>query len=353
MIGAMEDRIIDWRARFGVMLSLWLISTVVLLACGSTVTSTPESVTVRLAPSGGGDFESLEAALEAVPPGSTINLDPGTYSLTAALDIKKPMKLVGAGVNQTFIVSTVAGYALRVSGSGPFAATRITFRHEGQEPADVVVIEDGEFAFANCRFTGAFTPEGEEQKAGLRIKGGAVGVVQDSEAVANSVVGIWIMDQAQPLLEWNTLADNALFGILYEGSTRGTASQNAVTGAGAAGIQVAGQAAPTLENNGCMQNGTGIAFLDQAQGIASRNECSRNDTVGISVGNEAQPALEGNTCNQNLYGIVYAGSKGGVARQNSVTQNSVGVLIGEDASPEMEGNNIYGNEEEDIRDLRP
>jgi parallel beta-helix repeat protein len=102
-----------------------------------------------------------------------------------------------------------------------------------------------------------------------------------------------------------------------------------------------------------MQNGTGIAFLDQAQGIASRNECSRNDTVGISVGNEAQPALEGNTCNQNLYGIVYAGSRGGVARQNSVTQNSVGVLIGEDASPEMEGNNIYGNEEKNIRDLRP
>ena len=334
-------------------LSLWLISALVLLACGPTATSTPEPVAIRLGPSGQGDYDSLEAALGAVPPGSTINLDPGTYTLAAALDVDKPVKLVGAGVNQTFIVSTVAGYVLRVTGSGPFAATRITFRHEGREPADVVVIEDGEFAFANCRFTGAFTPEGEAQKAGLRIKGSAVGVLQDSEVVANSVAGIWIMDQAQPVLERNTLADNALLGILYEGNTRGTASQNAITGAGAAGIQVADQAAPTLENNGCLQNGTGIAFLDQAHGNASGNECSRNDTVGISVGNEAQPALEGNTCNQNLYGIVYAGSEGGVGRQNEATQNSVGLLIGEDANPELVDNNIFGNEEEDIRDLRP
>jgi parallel beta-helix repeat protein len=42
-----------------------------------------------------------------------------------------------------------------------------------------------------------------------------------------------------------------------------------------------------------------------------------------------------------------------VARQNEATQNSVGLLIGEDANPELVDNNIFGNEEEDIRDLRP
>ena len=122
-----------------------------------TTTSTPasESATVRVAPDGSGDFANLEAAIDAVPAGATIMLGPGSYHLAQALDIIKALTLAGAGMDETVIVSEAEDYAVSFSGPGRFAAEDITFRHEGEALADVVVVRGGEIAFARCRFIGA------------------------------------------------------------------------------------------------------------------------------------------------------------------------------------------------------
>lgn len=339
------------RSRKSSALGLAAVLTLLLLAC--TPTATPEPATVYLAADGSGDYASLEAAVEAVPPGSTIELEAGSYRLAEPLDIDKSLRLVGGGLDETFVISEAAGHVIRVTGSGPFSATEITFLHEGEVAADVVAVDGVQFAFARCRFTGASHAEGEEERAGLRILGESIGVVQDSEASANVSIGIWIDGQAQAQIEQNRITDNTLIGLLYTGSARGTASQNDILGNEAAGIQVKGQAQPALEGNDCSNNGSGILYLDASAGTARQNKCWTNTFVGISVGNEARPVLEGNACSENAYGIVYGGSEGGVARGNKVSGNTVGLLIGEDAKPELEGNEIHDNEEEDVRDLRP
>jgi len=343
--------------RLALLVALLAVVGLFLAACGSTpaptATPEPEPLYVRVHADGSGEYGSLEATIETVPAGSTLVLDTDTYRLSGPLTITKALKLVGAGMDQTTILSEAGGYGLRFVGPGPFAAENITFRHEGEASADVIVVQGGEISFSYCRFSGALRAQEESARAGLRLLQHTSGEVRGCEAVENSSIGIWLADQAQVTLERNLCNDNELMGIAYQDDAGGLARQNACSGNKAAGIHVAGQAQPTLEDNRSLGNGSGIAYLDQAGGLARGNECSGNGFVGISVGNEAQPTLEANICNSNQYGLVYAGSQGGTARRNECSGNLVGLLVGEGADPVLQDNNCHDNDEENVRDLRP
>ena len=331
-----------------------------------------EVATVRVAPDGSGDYPSLEAAVDAVSPGSTLVLESGTYRLARSLVIRRPLRLVGAGMDQTEVVSEAKGYVILFIGGGLFAAEDITFRHQGTAVAEVVVVEGGEIALARCRFTGAVSKE-DQLMAGLLLRGSTAGVVQDCVADGNDGAGILVTERAQPVLEGNVCTDNH-FGIYYWGNAGGTARQNECTenrydgialGVQAqptldgnvctdnkySGIYISEQAQPTLEGNVCTGNGhDGIAYFGDAGGVARQNECSGNESHGISVQEQAQPTLEGNVCTGNRYnGIVYLGDAGGVARQNECLGNGYhGIGVEEQARPTLERNICTDNEDTGI-----
>ena len=128
-------------------------------------TATPSGpVTVRVAPDGSGDYAGLEEAIEAVPAGSTIQLDAGTYVLASALEIDKSLALLGEGMDQTFVTGTAGEQMILFVGPGTFSAEGITFRFEGTDWARVMKIKDAEIDIARCRFTGAVW--GEKDFAG-------------------------------------------------------------------------------------------------------------------------------------------------------------------------------------------
>jgi parallel beta-helix repeat protein len=309
-----------------------------------TFTPTPEPVTVRLVPDGSGDYPSLEAAVDAVPTGTTITLEPGIYRLAEPLDIHQPLRLVGAGMNQTKIVSEAEGYVILFSGDGPFIVENITFRHEGEAMADVVVVEGGEVAFTRCLFTGAVVMgEEEADRAGLRLAESTSGLVQDCVAERNERVGILVEEEAQVTLEANACSDNGI-GIGYGGDTSGVARQNRCT-SNEIGIKVAGQAQPTLEGNVCSDNEAGILYRDNTDGVARQNQCAGN-TMGILITDQARPTLESNVCSDNEgVGIEHGGTAGGVARQNQCAGNGIaGILVFEQAQPTLEENVCMDNE---------
>ncbi|MCK4472508.1 MAG: right-handed parallel beta-helix repeat-containing protein [Anaerolineae bacterium] len=252
------------------------------------------------------DSPGLVEAVRLAPDGATILLGPGTYHLAEPLDIRKPLRLVGTGVDETEIVSKAEGYAIRFSGKGPFVAEGITFRHEGTAAADVVVVQGGEVSFACCRFAGLPSEWGEGARVGLRLQGETTGIVRDCVVVGNY----------------------------------------------AAGILVEGQSQPTLEGNICTDNGAGIAYFESASGTARQNKCSRNGE-GISVNQHARPTLEGNVCSDNTtFGIHYLGEAGGVIRQNECARNWVGIFLTGSADPNVEDNNCHSNAYEDVLDER-
>jgi parallel beta-helix repeat protein len=202
---------------------------------------------------GSGDYPTLEEALEEAPEEAFIFLGPGTYRLEQRLDVSEPLRLVGAGMDQTEIVSEAAGYVVRFSGDGPFAVEDITFRHEGGAVADVVIVRGGKVAFARCRFTGAVRA-GQEVKAGLRLRESTVGVVQDCVAEENDGFGIAVEDEARPTVERNLCWENEQSGLLYSDGAGGEARQNECSENGYHGISVNDQAEPTLEGNVCTDN---------------------------------------------------------------------------------------------------
>jgi parallel beta-helix repeat protein len=311
--------------RLGVLVVLLL--GLVVAACGNPtstppVTSSPEATggsgvdeeqtavaprdEIYVAVDGSGDYPALEQAVAAAAPGATITLGPGMYRLIRGLEIDTSMTLIGAGLDETEIVSGGPGHVIRFTGSGSFGAEGITFRYDGKEMADVVVIEEGTGRFSGCRFTGAIYEEGKGNRAGLRFRGRSRGTVENSVASGNDNTGILVENQAQPELRGNICSDN-------------------------------GQ--------------VGIGYMDLAAGLASENECTGN-VIGIALAVESKPTLAGNKSNDNDYGIAYVDNAGGESYDNECMRNKIGITVGGSSTVQLGDNDCRDNTEEDIRDSR-
>lgn len=316
-----------------------------------TITPTPAPTTVHLAPVGG-DYASLEEAAEAVPPGSTIILDAGTYRLSEPLAIQKPLTLLGSGMENTVVIGAGEGYVAHLSGGGPFAVEDITFRHEGTAAVDVVVVADAEIAFSGCSFIGATQVDEEDQaQAGLRLSGNTTGTVHECVAFQNDGDGIILEDRAQVTLTLNVASDNAQRGIVYFDESGGAARENECARNGLHGIAVTHQAQPVLESNLCGDNTeAGIRFSDGSGGVARQNIVTGNGLSGIIVLEQAQPTLEENTITENTQsGIAYFGTSGGMARGNDCSGNRYhGIGVTGQAQPTLEENICTQNTENGI-----
>jgi parallel beta-helix repeat protein len=375
-----------------------------------TLTPTPPLMTVSVSSDGSGDYDSLAAAVRAVPEGSRIELGPDTHRLETPLRIGKAVTLVGVGMDETEVLSTGQGYGIRFVGPGPFVAQDITFRHEGPALADSVVVEGGEILFSRCRFAGdsgshlSLLAKTTGLVAESVVEGGAgtVGVYIKEEArptvegitCSGLGYGIRVTGNAQPNLLSNTCQDNRYDGIKYDGQAAGEARQNELTG-NRTGISIGGQAQPTLEENDlsfnrtsclgyyegaggvargnqCLDSFAGIGVSDNAQPTLEANECSNNQTAGIAyfvnagglarqnrciangvhgigVFGSAAPVLEENVAKDNgSAGISFNDSSAGVARDNDCTDNAEGIHVAETASPSLEGNNCHDNADQDI-----
>jgi parallel beta-helix repeat protein len=336
----------------------------------TALSTTQEAMTVTVAPDGSGDYTRLDLAVGEVPAGSTVILEAGTFLLTEPLSVTKAITLVGAGMDRTDVVSEAEDYLAHFGGEGPFTAQGITFRHQGDATANVVVMDGGEMDFTLCRFTGGIRDEEEKEGGyGLRIRAKTAGRVQECKMDKNELHGVAIQGQAEVELERNVCSENTQAGIRFSGSSGGTARENECKGNGLSGIIVKDQALAYLDENMCSGNEqNGIAYFEGGGGTAQGNECSGNGMHGISVNDQAQPTLEGNVCRDNSMhgiavfnqaqptleenvckdneevGIRFADTSGGAARQNECSQNKLtGIAVVEEAQPSIEGNICVGN----------
>jgi len=318
-----------------------------------TPTETDTPTPVHVAADGSGDYPSLEEALAAVPPESTILLDPGTYRLKHKLEIDKTISLRGAGMDQTIVVGNDATYVIRFTGPGKFTLQGITLRYEGTPWANVVSVKDGDIDFSDCSFTGGVF-DGNEKKggAGLITRGNTSGEIADCRSEDNGNVGFNLRDDSVLTLERNTCSNNSWVGIVYWQNSGGLAKENSCLNNGFNGIAVEGQAQPTLEGNTCQGHTyTGISFGDNSRGVVRENQIMQNGLHGIRLGGNASPTLERNIIKDNqANGIRFDDNSRGVVRENQIMQNGLdGILLKGDAAPTLESNIIKDNQKNGIR----
>jgi parallel beta-helix repeat protein len=254
------------------------------------------SGTLVVAPDGSGDFRNLEEAVQKAQSGTTIHLKAGIYRLKRPLVIDKPLTLIGEGMETTRIVCDGEECVVKFSGDGLFSARDIAFVHEGNRWANVVTADRGEVSFIRCLFTGGVWDEANKRGGdGLWLFGTVSGRIEACQAIGNDLHGIEVSGQARPTLEGNTCRENKQDGIAYFDNSAGVARQNICIGNGYHGIGVNGQAQPTLEGNTCRENKScGIAYFENSAGVARQNICADNAINDIYVAPTAQPILKDN-----------------------------------------------------------
>ncbi len=300
---------------------------------------------IQLEADGSGDLPNLQEALAA--PGAThIKLGRGTYRLDSAVTVAEAIRLEGAGRDQTEIISNSPDWVLRFEGKGPFTVDGITFRHDGTEPADIVVIAGSEVHIVGCRFSGGVQGNDTDMGSGLYLFGTGNGEIRDSEFSGNELHGLLLMENAQPLLAGNSATGNGDSGFAYFDQAAGNAQGNMVSKNAQYGVYLDGETKPTLDGNTITGNGaSGIGYWGRSSGVARNNQCTQNGQNGIYLNEEAAPILEGNTCQENSdSGITYWGRSAGTARQNLCVANVThGIYVDDDAAPALEGNTCRDN----------
>jgi parallel beta-helix repeat protein len=167
-----------------------------------------------VAPDGSSDVQSLEDAMRVAAPGATLLLRAGTHRLSRPLEIDQPLSLIGDGRESTYVVCTSPGCVVQVSGNGCFSASNVTFTHEGAQGANVLEVACEEIDLRHCGFLGGVRDEAAQGGGvGLLLLGQVRGTVADCEASDNGLHGIYVGEQAQPVLEANTCEGNTYNGI--------------------------------------------------------------------------------------------------------------------------------------------
>ncbi|HPP51705.1 MAG TPA: protein kinase, partial [Thermoguttaceae bacterium] len=172
------------------------------------------------------DAHSLIRAVANAPPGAIIYLQPGTYRLPKGLQIKKSLLLRGSGKENTYIlVDTPGRAAISYLGTGLFSVRDLSVEYIGLGPADVLSASSGVVDIRNCVFQGGKWADGSGVfGAGVRLQGIVRGTLHGCICRKNTY-GICVSEQAQPTLEENQCLENAT-GIAYFGTSSGVARKN-------------------------------------------------------------------------------------------------------------------------------
>jgi len=309
------------------------------------------AASITLPVDGSDKYADLPAAVAALPPGSTIALEAGTYRLNAPLEVNKALTLTGTGIEQTVIVGDAPASVLRFTGDGIFTLRDLTVRYEGETEADVVLVEGGEIVAQRCRFTGAVYT-GETPRAGLRVRGSTQGIISSSEAVENNLDGIRLEGDASLILSNNVCSDNDQMGIYLSEQSSAQINNNTCERNTYSGVALANSAEAVLKDNVLRNNGeSGLAYFDESGGAAYNNTSTQNGLHGISISDHAAPTLEENSCTENTEnGIAYFESGGGVARGNVCSHNGLhGIGVNETAAPLLENNLCTDNAQVGLR----
>jgi hypothetical protein len=252
-------------------------------------------------------FFTLQQAVEAAPTGSTIHLQPHTYTLARRLEIARPLRIIGKDQRATVIQCAQERFVVGIgAASGEVHLTGLSLQHTGSEPADVVRVLSGTVALEKCEVTGGIG-------SGATIPGDCVLVMRDANAKLAACVlqknqgnGLSIRDQAKCSMRQSqlvvngqsglhasgisveihacTLSENKGKGAHVEGTTRCILTNNVLAKNGINGLAAFGNSILELSGNKFDDNAMdGIVCWNQVVVAAERNGSSRNKRSGVAM----------------------------------------------------------------------
>lgn len=297
------------------------IATAVLARVSATLTGRASQTadTRRVLPT-----DDLVQSLAEIGPGSTIELEAGTYALTSPLVLLDGITIKGAGRDRTVLSSSASGAAVLIVTSGRVELRDLALRLDAGTPASGILGgPTTSLLLSGVRVSGARATPESVGGAGIQLSGsrsGSAGTtleVTDSAfddngwagiAVAgdhkvsvlraafsrNGQCGLCFLDASTGSVEDSTF-DGNMVGLGATGTSSPTWLRNTVTG-GTVGVQVDGTAAPTIDTITITGSSRAAAiFSARSAGVITHATC-KGVHYGIVVADTAAPTLGDNVC---------------------------------------------------------
>jgi nitrous oxidase accessory protein len=266
------------------------ICIILFLVLGTTVTQAGAAV-INVDANGGGNYSSIQEAVDKAQNGDTILVSPGVYQenikVNKELIIASDSAPTGKQVNRTYIVGA---------------------------------IPDNDVFYINSNNV---TIEG------FYISGGP-------SEVERQEVGIYLEGVKNCSLSNNTLVLNDM-GILLSGAQGNYLDSNFVS-LGNDGISLINSEANVLSGNLVVKNNQGISLNNSANNTVVNNTAGSN-AIGVFLGMSRGNTLAYNTISKNNYGIRGQNAQSNSLFNNSVYMNGIGVDLNTSSN-----NAIYENE---------
>jgi parallel beta-helix repeat protein len=290
-----------------------------------------------VATDGSGDFDTIQAAVDAAEPGDLISIAPGTY--VGSVLVEKDLTLAGDGPRDDVIISLAEDQEMLLE--APAVALRdLTVTGElsngiaarGGSP----VVERVHFLNVGKPYVGGSACANPCRSLAFRAE--ADGTVRDSDFTGGGAIEV--DTGANALIEGNRLSNGphvALFDIGDGTVVRG----NSITMSKARGIGTFSDSSPLIEGNQLQSPGyVGIDLWDGSPVV--RDNVVTDAETGIAVlSSTSSVALQGNELTGNRTGITWEASEG-VIDGNSITDGQAGLFISRGA-PTLAGNNVCDN----------
>ena len=295
-----------------------------------------EPKSVKISSDGSGDFATIEEAIEAIPPNSTIVLGEGQFELSEPLVIEKSLTIQGAGSTLTTILMSSGGSPVILFKGKQLTIMDISIQRTGEFASSILTINGDVAYLENCNLSGGTASEANSiHGVGLTIRNNADVTMKNCVIENNMGDGIFVGDNAKLTVEQIT-SSNTLYGIVYAGNSIGNIQNSTFSDNRASGILVAGSAQVNIVGNTINNNvGPGITFqMDATNGEVRNNNLARNDLnkagTDIMIYDAYAPALIGNTCDGegesifggDLNGIVFWGLNKSLPTNPTLEENS-------------------------------
>ncbi len=288
-------------------------------------------------------YFSLSDAIDEAPDGATIELEATDYRMDGSLGIRRPVRIVGAGMLGSRLIVTGGKWGVGIGTDGTVSFADFTIELEESPAADVVRVVRGGFEAAGCRFRGGAADE-RHVGSGLVLAGESAGVVADCIFAGNQRHGLVLRDRAKFRVEHCRALNNGLTGIYCDSLEANLLAGNDCT-ANRHGIWAKGGGEIVIEGNHCHHNGKTGLRLENAQCQARDNRLLNNGESGLEATDGGQATEAKNICDGNAeHGILIEGDVQGVFEENTCRTNKVsGIRVTDSARPALVKNRCEAN----------
>lgn len=322
---------------------------------------TQNEISVALPEEGG--FLDLNKIIRKAPDGTILCLEDGTYQIKETIKLNKSVKLVGNGIDNTFLTGKGLDLLVESKGDHHVEIEGISFIAKSETPTTGVQIDGGSLKVENSFFSANVIERNDNQGIGLQVIGNTDVEICGCRFEANENAGIWIDDQVRGKVAKNTFNNNESglivvgnavidaventfthnhVSLAYDGSAKGTVEKNKFL-ENRGGLLIKGDATPSIINNAFNQNDGAAGFFENCNVLFEGNEITDGE-LSLKIGHTAKVIIRNNRIERNDQGIICVHQSNTQISENTILHhNNFGILVQDEAKTIIEDNIIKDN----------